>query len=194
MSKPPSAPSVRVLRKQLSAAAQGAATTASAAIAASRVALPAAAGPSGGAPDAISILTQLWQKQQLQTDAAQAQQALYIANAELARLDSLAQQRQSGAGPTPTFHGTKSSDELAVNTWLEAMESWFTRAHVDVDADAERIEIAAASFRDSAQQWWSATRATDAVVVSGGGLSTITQWTDVTSLLRKQYLPQDPAR
>ena len=142
----------------------------------------------------MALFAQLLQQQQLQAYAAQAQQALSMANAELAAAEALAQQRRAGAGPAPTFHGTKAADELAVNTWLDAMESWFALAHVDIDADAERIEIAVASLRDSAQQWWAATRAADAAAVTAGGTTVLDKWTSVVALLRKQYLPQDPAR
>jgi len=176
-------------------AAQNAATAAAGAVAAAQVQAPAVGAPGGGgAPDAMALFAQLLQQQQLQAYAAQAQQALSMANAELAAAEALAQQRRAGAGSTPTFHGTKAGDELAVNTWLDAMESWFALAHVDIDADAERIEIAVASLRGSAQQWWAATRAADAATVAAGGATAIDKWTNVVALLRKHYLPQDPAR
>jgi hypothetical protein len=142
----------------------------------------------------MSLFVQLMQHQQLQAAAAQAQQALSTATAELAAAEALAQQRRAGAGPTPTFDGTRNGDELTVNTWLDAMESWFALAHVDPDADAERIEIAVASLRGSAQQWWAATRAADAASVTAGGTTAIDKWVNVVSYLRKHYLPQDPAR
>jgi len=190
-----SVPALRTTRLQLRVAAQNAATTATAAIAAAQMPAPAAAAAAAnGAPDAMALFAQLLQQQQLQAYAAQAQQALSMANAELAAAEALAQQRRAGAGPAPTFHGTKVADELAVNTWLDAMESWFALAHVDIDADAERIEIAVASLRDSAQQWWAATRAADAAAVTAGGTTMLNKWTNVVALLRKQYLPQDPAR
>jgi len=130
---------------------------------------------------------QLLQQQHLQA-------VLTNANAELAAAEALAQQRRAGAGSTPTFQGTKSGDELAVNTWLDALESWFALAHVDIDADAERIEIAVASLRGSAQQWWAAMRAADAATVAAGGHTSIDKWSDVVASLRKHYLPQNPAR
>lgn len=185
----------RATRILLREAALKAAATATAAVTAAQMPAPAAAAAGGGgAPDALALFAQLLQQQQLQAYAAQAQQALSTANAELAAAEALAQQRRAGAGPAPTFHGTKAADELAVNTWLDAMESWFALAHVDVDADAERIEIAVASLRDSAQQWWAATRAADAAAVTAGGTTALGTWTSVVVLLRKQYLPQDPAR
>jgi len=193
-----SAPAART-RAQLRISAQNAAVVAAGAVAAAAaVQVPAApivsaGGPSTG-PDSMMLLVQLLQQQQLQAVAQQAQQALSNANAELAAAEALAQQRRASAGPSPTFEGTRSNDELAVNTWLDAMESWFALAHVDIDADAERIEIAVASLRGSAQQWWAATRAADAATVIAGGITTIDKWTNIVSLLHKHYLPQDPAR
>ena len=138
-------------------------------------------------PDPTALLVQLLQQQHLQAMLANA-------NAELAAAEALAQQRRASAGPAPTFDGVRANDELAVLTWLEAMESWFALAHVDVDADAERIEIAMASLRGSAQQWWAATRAADAATVHAGGTTAIDQWAKIVAALRKHYLPQDPAR
>jgi hypothetical protein len=178
-----SAPAPRT-RAQLRTAAQNAAAAAAA---------PAqlqAAAPSGGqpaAPDTTALLVQLLQQQHLQA-------VLTNANAELAAAEALAQQRRASAGPPPTFNGARTNDELAVSTWLDAMESWFTLAHVDSDADAERIEIAMASLRDSAQQWWAATRAADAAIVNAGGPTGIATWPGIVAALRKHYLPQDPAR
>ena len=134
-----------------------------------------------------AILVQLLQQQHLQA-------VLTNANAELAAAEALAQQRRASAGPPPTFDGTRTSDELAVSTWLDAMESWFALAHVDIDADAERIEIAVASLRGSAQQWWAATRAADAATVAAGGSTAIDKWSSIVAALRTHYLPQDPAR
>ena len=188
-----SAAAPRTTRLQLRVAAQNAAATAAGAVAAAQVQAPAAVA-AGGAPDAMVLFAQLLQQQQLQAYAAQAQQALATANAELAAAEALAQQRRAGAGPTPPFHGTKAGDELAVNTWLDALESWFALAHVDSDADAERIEVAVAALRGSAQQWWAATRAADAATVAAGGTTAIDKWTDVVAMLRRHYLPQDPAR
>ena len=139
------------------------------------------------APDPTALLVQLLQQQHLQAMLANA-------NAELAAAEALAQQRRASAGPAPTFDGVRANDELAVLTWLDAMESWFALAHVDSDADAERIEIAMASLRGSAQQWWAATRAADAVIVTAGGSTTIDEWATIVAALRKHYLPQDPAR
>ena len=174
-------------RAQLRTAARNAATAA-----AQQPAVPIAAqnGPVGGAvvaPDPTALLVQLLQQQHLQAMLANA-------NAELAAAEALAQQRRSSAGPAPTFDGVRANDELAVLTWLDAMESWFALAHVDIDADAERIEIAMASLRGSAQQWWAATRAADAAIVSAGGSTTIDKWASIVAALRKHYLPQDPAR
>lgn len=168
-------------RAQLRVAAQNAATAAAI--------QPAAAAPGSAAvpADSTAFLIQLLQQQQLQA-------ALANANAELAAAEALAQQRRASAGPPATFNGVRTSDELAVNTWLDAMESWFTLAHIDADADSERIEIAAAAFRGSAQQWWAATRAADAAAVAAGGTTAIDRWSGVMALLRKHYLPQDPAR
>jgi hypothetical protein len=176
---------------QLRAAAQNAATVAAGAVAAAQMQVAPAVG---GAPDTMALFAQLMQQQQLQAVAAQAQQALSTANAELAAAEALAQQRRAGAGPTPTFQGTTSGDELAVNTWLDAMESWFALAHVDNDADAERTEIAVASLRGSAQQFWAAMRAADAATVAAGGTTAIDKWANIVASLRKHYLPQDPAR
>jgi Retrotransposon gag protein/Zinc knuckle len=137
--------------------------------------------------DATALLVQLLQQQHLQA-------VLANANAELAAAEALAQQRRAGAGPAPTFHGTKPDDELAVNTWLDALESWFALAHVDIDADAERIEVAVAALRGPVQKWWASTRAADAATVAAGGTTAIDKWADVVALFRKSYLPQDPAR
>ena len=173
-------------RAQLRTAARSAA----AAAAAQQPAAPLAGANGGGAvisPDPTAILVQLLQQQHLQAMLANA-------NAELAAAEALAQQRRASAGPVPTFDGVRANDELAVLSWLEAMESWFALAHVDVDADAERIEIAMASLRGSAQQWWAATRAADAATVSAGGTTAIDRWATIVAALRKHYLPQDPAR
>lgn len=137
--------------------------------------------------DTTALLVQLLQQQHLQA-------VLANANAELAAAEALAQQRRAGAGPAPTFHGTKPDDELAVNTWLDALESWFALAHVDIDADAERIEVAVAALRGPVQKWWASTRAADAATVAAGGTTAIDKWADVVALFRKSYLPQDPAR
>ena len=172
-------------RAQLRTAARDAAVAA-----AQQPAAPLAAANGGVAvvpPDPTALLVQLLQQQHLQAMLANA-------NAELAAAEALAQQRRASAGPAPTFDGVRANDELAVLTWLEAMESWFALAHVDVDADAERIEIAMASLRGSAQQWWAATRAADAATVSAGGTTAIDKWATIVAALRKHYLPQDPAR
>ena len=181
-----SAPASRT-RAQLRTAAQNAA---SAAAAGTQLPAASAATSSNGAAaalDTTAILVQLLQQQHLQA-------VLTNANAELAAAEALAQQRRASAGPPPTFDGTRTSDELAVSTWLDAMESWFALAHVDIDADAERIEIAVASLRGSAQQWWAATRAADAAIVAAGGSTAIDKWSSLVAALRKHYLPQDPAR
>ena len=130
---------------------------------------------------------QLLQQQHLQ-------RRLDNANAQLAAAESLAQQRKSSAGPPPTFNGERNNDELAVNTWLDGMENWFIHAHVDIDANTERIEIAMAALRGSAQQWWAATRAANTVNVAAGAPTALDIWADVVSSLRKHYLPQNPAR
>lgn len=189
---PNSKPAARLTRTQLQAAANAAAAAAAAAV--QNAVLPQAAGGGAGAPDATALLVQLLQQQQLQAVALQAQQALAHANAELAAADALAQQRRAGAGAPPLFSGVRGGDELAINTWLDALESWFNVAHVDSGADEERIEIAAASMRGAAQQWWTATRANDTAAVAAGGASTISTWAGVVAQLRKAYLPQDPAR
>ena len=181
----------RTTRAQLQAAATAAASAAAAAV---NNAANQPAPAVGGAPDATALLVQLLQQQQLQAVALQAQQALAHANAEVAAADALAQQRRAGAGAPPLFTGVRGGDELAVNTWLDALESWFALAHIETDADAERIEVAAAAMRGAAQQWWTATRTNDAAAVAAGGASTIDAWAGVTALLRKAYLPQDPAR
>lgn len=144
------------------------------------------AAPAAGL-DTTALLVQLLQQQHLQA-------VLTNANAELAAAEALAQQRRASAGPPPTFNGARTADELAVCTWLDAMESWFALAHVDADADAERIEIAVAALRDSAQQWWAATRAADAATVAAGGATAIDKWSNFVASLRRHYLPQDPAR
>ena len=176
-----SAPAQRT-RAQLRTAAQNAATAAAAA-----AIQPAPAAGSAVVPDTTALLVQLLQQQHLQA-------VLSNANTELAAAEALAQQRRASAGPPATFNGMRTTDELAVNTWLDAMESWFTLAHIDADSDVERIEIAAASFRGAAQQWWAATRAADAATVAAGGTTAIDKWSNVVALLRKHYLPQDPAR
>lgn len=177
-----SAPAPRT-RAQLRTAAQNAAA---ATVTAALHQAASAAGPAV-APDTTALLVQLLQQQHLQA-------VLTNANAELAAAEALAQQRRAGAGPPPTFNGMRTNDELAVNTWLDAMESWFALAHVDADADSERIEIIAASLRGSAQQWWAATRAADAATVAAGGTTAIDKWSNIVTSLRKHYLPQDPAR
>lgn len=164
-------------------AAQNAAT---AAAAAAQQQAASAAGPVA-VPDTTALLVQLLQQQHLQA-------VLTNANAELAAAEALAQQRRASAGPPPTFNGARTDDELAVNTWLDALESWLGLAHVDIDADAERIEVAVASLRGSAQQWWAATRAADAAIVAAGGATAIDKWATIVAALRKHYLPQDPAR
>jgi hypothetical protein len=178
-----SAPAPRT-RAQLRLEAQKAAA---AAAAVQQPVAPVAAPGAAAALDTTALLVQLLQQQHLQA-------VLTNANAELAAAEALAQQRRASAGPPLTFNGARTNDELAVNTWLDAMESWFALAHVDIDADAERIEIAVASLRGSAQQWWAATRAADAATVAAGGLTSIDTWADVVASLRKHYLPQNPAR
>jgi len=167
-----------------------AAQNAAAAAAVAAVQQQAASAPSGGlvaAPDTTALLVQLLQQQHLQA-------VLTNANAELAAAEALAQQRRASAGPAPTFDGARGDDELAVLSWLDGLESWFALAHVDYDADAERIEVAVAALRGSAQQWWAATRAADAATVAAGGTTAIDKWSDIVASLRKHYLPQDPAR
>lgn len=179
-------------RLQLRVAAQHAATVAAGAVAA----VQGQAAPGAGAPalDAMALIAQLMQQQHLQAVATQAQQALSTANAELAAADALAQQRRAGAGPAPTFEGRSDDDELAVLSWLEALESWFALAHVDIDADAERIETAVAALRGAAQRWWANTRAADAATIAAGGATAIDKWAQVVALLREAHLPQDPVR
>ena len=183
------------------AQAAGAAAVASAAAAALAVPFVAAGPPGGGAGDATALIAQLMQQQlqmavvqQAQQLAMQTQQASANADAALAAAEALAQQRRAGAGPAPLFHGARGGDDLAVNTWLSALELWFAVAHIEAAADAERIEVAMAALRGAAQQWWTATSASDAAAVAAGGASEIGQWTSVVALLRKHYLPQDPAR
>jgi hypothetical protein len=142
----------------------------------------------------MALFAQLMRQQHLQAVAMQTQQASANAEAALAAADALAQQRRAGAGPAPLFHGARSGDDLAVNTWLSALELWFAVAHIDATADAERIEVAMAALRGTAQQWWTTTSANDAAAVAAGAASTIGRWTEVVALLRKHYLPQDPER
>jgi hypothetical protein len=140
---------------------------------------------------------QMARAQQAQQLALQMQQASANAEAALAAAEALAQQRRAGAGQVPSFHGARGGDDLAVNTWLSALELWFSVAHIDATLDAERIEVAAAALRGPAQQWWTATSASDAAAVAAGNgavASAIGQWTAVVALLRKHYLPQDPTR
>lgn len=180
-----SAPATRT-RAQMQAAVATAQQANADAVAAGAAAA-AARAPGAAALDMGAILAQLLQQNALQA-------ALTTANAELAAADHLAQLRRAGAGAIPLFSGARSGNELAVNTWLDALESWFALAHIDTSADAERIEVLGAALRDSAQQWWAATRAADAAVVAAGGASTIGQWSTLVAAMRKQYLPQDPAR
>jgi hypothetical protein len=187
MSSPAAQPARTRAQLQAAAAAASQAATAATAAAVQNGGQSIAPGGGAAAPDTTALLMQLLRQQHLQS-------VLMNANAELAAADSLAQQRRAGAGPPPLFHGVRGGDELAVNTWLDALESWFALAHVDVDADAERIEVAAASLRGAAQQWWAAMRASDAAVVAAGSATTIDRWASVVALLRKHYLPQDPAR
>jgi hypothetical protein len=210
-SQPAAATAVRTraqLRTEAVAAqaAAVAAATASAAAAAQAAVAPAAvlAGAGGAAPDATALIAQLMTQQlqlaraqQAQQLALQTQQASANAEAALAAAEALAQQRRAGAGQAPSFHGTRGGDDLAVNTWLSALELWFGVAHIDASLDAERIEVAAAALRGPAQQWWIATSASDAAAVAAGApntASTIGRWAEVVALLRKHYLPQDPAR
>jgi hypothetical protein len=192
---PPSQPAAARTRAQLQATAAAAAQAAGDAAAAAAVRAPVMA-PGGQAEraDPLALFVQLMQQQQLQAVAMQTQQALVSAKADLAAAEALAQQRRAGAGPPPLFHGARGGDDLAVNTWLDALESWFALAHIDVDSDAERIEVAVASLRGAAQQWWAATRANDAAGVAAGGATSIDKWTGTVALLKKHYLPQDPAR
>jgi hypothetical protein len=136
---------------------------------------------------------------QAQQLAMQKQQASANADAALAAAEALAQQRRAGAGQVPLFHGARVGDDLAVNMWLSALELWFGLAHIDASLDAERIEVAAAALRGTAQQWWTATVAADAAAVAAGNAaapvaSAIGQWTAVVALLRKHYLPQEPSK
>jgi hypothetical protein len=142
----------------------------------------------------MALIAQLMKQQHLQAVAMQTQQASANAEAALAAADALAQQRRAGAGPAPLFHGARSGDDLAVNTWLSALELWFAVAHIDAAADAERIEVAMAALRGTAQQWWTTTSANDAAAVAAGEASKIGRWKEVEALLRKHYLPQDPER
>lgn len=196
-------------RLQLRAAAQAAAAAAAnaqaalnqvnqAAIAAGLQAHPAAApggipGPPAPAVDVGLVLAQLMQQQALQNAAMQAQQASANANAELAAADALAQSRRAGAGPAPLFHGM--ARDIAVHTWLIALERWFEVAHIEaIGADAERIEVASAALRGSAQAWWEATRSADAAQVAAGGQSAVGTWTGFTAAVRQHFLPQAPQR
>ena len=171
-------------RTQLRAEVQNATAAAEAAV---RQPLESSAASGSSAPDTTALLMQLLQQQHLQ-------RRLDNANAQLAAAESLAQQRKSSAGLPPTFNGERNNDELAVNTWLDGMESWFIHAHVDIDANTERIEIAMSALRGSAQQWWAATRAANTVNVAAGAPTALDIWADVVSSLRKHYLPQNPAR
>ena len=145
---PPQPPRTRAqLQAAAAAALQAATAAAAAAAAAAQVGSPAPA-PGGGQaaqPDPLALFAQLMRQQQLQAVSLQTQQALTSANADLAAAESLAQQRRAGAGPPPLFHGARSGEELAVNTWLDALESWFALAHVDADAAPRSLGVCGAS-------------------------------------------------
>jgi len=142
----------------------------------------------------MAVIAQLMQQQHLQAVATQDSMRCRRPTRSWRRQMPFAQQRRAGAGPAPTFAGRTDDDELAVLSWLEALESWFTLAHVDTDADAERIDTAVAALRGSAQRWWANTRAADAATVAAGGTTALDKWASVVALLREAHLPQDPVR
>ena len=133
---------------------------------------------------------QLMQQQALQAQAALLQQEAARLGAEAAAAEALAQQRKAGAGATPLFHGL--ARDIAVHTWLIALERWFESAHIDAGADAERIEVASAALRGPAQTWWAAALAAEAAAVMAGAAPSPLTWASFTAAVRKHFLPQSP--
>ena len=153
---------------------------------------PALSGAGGNSGDAaVQMLAQLLQQQALQAKADQAERVAARFEAALAAAEALAQQRRAGAGPPPLFRGQ--SRDIAVHTWLIALERWFENAHIDaVGADVERIEVASSALRDTAQTWWAAALAADAAATAAGNPSSFQTWANFTAAARKHFLPQSP--
>jgi len=205
---------------QARAAAEAAAANAAnaqAAVAAGAAAAAAAAqqqqphaGGNAQPGDMAQLIAQLIVQQGQQAAAALAQQGLQaaasLAQQESARLgaeaaraeaamqaaESLAQQRRAGAGPAPLFHGL--ARDIAVHQWLTALERWFESAHIAVNADAERIEVAAAAMRGTAQTWCARAMAADAAAVAAGTAPELDTWAKFAAAARKDFLPQAPER
>ena len=190
-----------VTRLQLRIQAQAAAVAAANALAAANAVAPqfmqqpplAAGGPAPPALDAIQMMAQLLQQQALQAKADQAERVAARLESALAAAEALAVQRRAGAGTPPLFRGQ--ARDIAVHTWLIALERWFENAHIEtVGADGERIEVATSALRDTAQTWWAAALAADAGAVAAGGMATMNTWAAFTAAIRKHFLPQSPER
>jgi hypothetical protein len=191
------------------------AANAQAAVAAGAAAASAAAqqqqphaGVIGQPGDMAQLIAQLIAQQGQQAAAALSQQGLQaaasLAQQESARLgaeaaraeaamqaaESLAQQRRAGAGPAPLFHGL--ARDIAVHQWLTALERWFESAHVAANAD--RIEVAAAAMRGTAQTWCARVMAADAAAVAAGTAPELDTWAKFAAAARKDFLPQAPER
>lgn len=187
-------PLTRAQHRLNAQSASAAAAIAQAAAAAGAVSQPALGVGGGNAGDAaIQMLAQLLQQQSLQAKADQAERVAARFEAALAAAEALAQQRRAGAGPPPLFRGQ--ARDIAVHTWLIALERWFENAHIDtIGADSERIEVASSALRDAAQTWWAAALATDAADTAAGAPPSLNTWAAFTAAARKHFLPQDVER
>jgi len=188
-------PLTRAQHRLNAQSASAAAAIAQAAAAAGAIPQLAPLGVGGGnAGDAaIQMLAQLLQQQSLQAKADQAERVAARFEAALAAAEALAQQRRAGAGPPPLFRGQ--ARDIAVHTWLIALERWFENAHIDaVGADSERIEIASSALREAAQTWCAAALAADAADTAAGAPPSLNTWAAFAAAARKHFLPQDVER
>jgi hypothetical protein len=182
--------------RTLQAAATAAVDAAAAAAAlAHAVPLAAAAAP-GGAPAASAteqVLAALLSALSQQNLMAQAQLAQASADAAARAAQSAADaarraaaeeasRAQVRAGAAPLFTGKYRAIEA--HRWLTALERWFAAAHIRETDEATRLEVAAASLRESAQAWWAAK-------VADGTAAALRTWALFAAAVRAQFLPRD---
>jgi hypothetical protein len=167
------------------AAAAAAAATAAAAVQPPQQVQPPGAGALDASTQALHALTAMLAQQHLDSLALRAEAAASRAAQEAASELALAQQCRAAAGPAPLFVGK--ANDIEAQRWLIALERWFGSARVEVNDDASRIAIAAASMRDSAQAWWAAE-------TSSGRANTITTWPLFVTAVKSHFLPMDTER
>lgn len=172
-------------RSQQATAAAAAAAAAAALANAPLAPVAVAANGADATLLAIQALTAALRQQDIRAEASRAEAVAARMAQEAAAERALSAQLRAAAGAAPQFVGQ--SNSIEVHRWLIALERWFGAAYVAAADGAERIAIATASLRDTAQQWWAAEK-------DAGRTAAITTWALFEAAVRVQFLPMDVER